>query len=65
MTTDDEVTRYNRERNVPAHLQEKLELLRHFTDYMDKHLTEGISLTIFQLYYFVLVFSISVDMQFF
>jgi hypothetical protein len=41
MTTDGEVKRYNRERNVPADLQEKLELLRHFTDYMDKHLTEG------------------------
>ncbi|XP_001602402.2 serine/threonine-protein kinase PLK1 isoform X1 [Nasonia vitripennis] len=40
-TADDEITRYNRERNVPTHLQKKLELLLHFTDYMDKHLTEG------------------------
>lgn len=41
MTTDDEVTRYHRERDVPAPLQKKLELLRHFTEYMDDFLTEG------------------------
>ncbi|KAL0113525.1 hypothetical protein PUN28_012586 [Cardiocondyla obscurior] len=41
MTTDDEVTRYHRERDIPAPLQKKLELLRHFTEYMDDFLTEG------------------------
>lgn len=41
MTTDDEVTRYHRERDVPVPLQKKLELLRHFTEYMDDFLTEG------------------------
>ncbi|XP_011640530.1 serine/threonine-protein kinase PLK1-like [Pogonomyrmex barbatus] len=41
MTTDDEMTRYHRERDVPAPLQKKLELLRHFTEYMDDFLTEG------------------------
>lgn len=41
MTTDDEVTRYHREKDVPAPLQKKLELLRHFTEYMDDFLTEG------------------------
>ncbi|XP_014222861.1 serine/threonine-protein kinase PLK1-like [Trichogramma pretiosum] len=41
VNVDNEVTKYNREHNVPAHLQEKLDLLHNFTDYMDKHLTEG------------------------
>lgn len=41
MTTDDEVTRYHREKDVPLALQKKLELLRHFTEYMDDFLTEG------------------------
>ncbi|KAJ8682873.1 hypothetical protein QAD02_018665 [Eretmocerus hayati] len=41
VTMDDELTVFSREKNVPAYLHEKLELLRHFTDYMDKHLTEG------------------------
>ncbi|EFN68422.1 Serine/threonine-protein kinase PLK2 [Camponotus floridanus] len=41
MTTDDEMTRYHRERDVPVPLQKKLELLRHFTEYMDDFLTEG------------------------
>jgi len=41
MTTDDEVTLYHRERDVPVPLQKKLELLRHFTEYMDDFLTEG------------------------
>lgn len=41
MTTDDELTRYHRERDVPMPLQKKLELLRHFTEYMDDFLTEG------------------------
>lgn len=41
MTTDDEVTVYHRERDVPVPLQKKLELLRHFTEYMDDFLTEG------------------------
>ncbi|KMQ96190.1 serine threonine-protein kinase plk1-like protein [Lasius niger] len=41
MTTDDEMTRYHRERDVPMPLQKKLELLRHFTEYMDDFLTEG------------------------
>uniref|UniRef100_A0A0C9R826 Serine/threonine-protein kinase PLK n=1 Tax=Fopius arisanus TaxID=64838 RepID=A0A0C9R826_9HYME len=40
-TPDDEVTRYTRERDVPSYLHEKLELLRHFTEYMDDHLTNG------------------------
>ncbi|KAK0170134.1 hypothetical protein PV328_010734 [Microctonus aethiopoides] len=40
-TTDDEVTRYARERDVPSCMQKKLELLRHFTEYMDDHLTNG------------------------
>ncbi|KAG7207090.1 hypothetical protein KM043_000969 [Ampulex compressa] len=41
LTTDDEVTRYHRERDVPVALQTKLELLQHFTQYMDNFLTEG------------------------
>ncbi|EZA57678.1 hypothetical protein DMN91_003089 [Ooceraea biroi] len=41
ITTDDEITRYHRERDVPVPLQKKLELLRHFTEYMDDFLTEG------------------------
>ncbi|XP_014488736.1 PREDICTED: serine/threonine-protein kinase PLK1-like isoform X1 [Dinoponera quadriceps] len=41
MTTDDEVTRYHREKDIPLALQKKLELLRHFTAYMDDFLTEG------------------------
>lgn len=41
ISADEEITRYSREKNVPEYLQEKLGLLRHFTDYMDKHLTEG------------------------
>lgn len=41
MTTDDEVTRYHREKDIPLALQKKLELLRHFTEYMDDFLTEG------------------------
>lgn len=41
MTTDDEMMRYHRERDVPLPLQKKLELLRHFTEYMDDFLTEG------------------------
>ncbi|XP_066599205.1 serine/threonine-protein kinase PLK1-like [Prorops nasuta] len=41
MTIDDEVSRYHRERDVPAPLHEKLELLRQFTQYMDYFLTEG------------------------
>ncbi|XP_008553612.1 serine/threonine-protein kinase PLK3 [Microplitis demolitor] len=40
-TPDDEVTRYARERDVPTFMHEKLELLRHFTEYMDDHLTNG------------------------
>ncbi|XP_034936090.1 serine/threonine-protein kinase PLK1-like [Chelonus insularis] len=38
---DDEIIRYSRERDVPSFMQEKLELLRHFTEYMDDHLTNG------------------------
>ncbi|XP_015607480.1 serine/threonine-protein kinase PLK1 isoform X2 [Cephus cinctus] len=41
MTTDDEITRYDRERDVPVPLQMKLALLHFFTQYMDDHLTEG------------------------
>ncbi|XP_043493546.1 serine/threonine-protein kinase polo-like [Polistes fuscatus] len=41
MTIDDEVTRYHRERDIPVPLQKKLELLHHFTQYMDEFLTEG------------------------
>ena len=41
VTTDDEVTRYHREEDIPVVLQEKLELLQHFTQYMDKFMTEG------------------------
>ncbi|XP_012149837.1 serine/threonine-protein kinase PLK1 isoform X2 [Megachile rotundata] len=41
VTTDDEVTRYHREEDIPVALQEKLELLQHFTQYMDKFMTEG------------------------
>lgn len=48
MTTDDEMTRYHRERDVPVPLQKKLELLRHFTEYMDDFLTEG-DLSIFSI----------------
>jgi len=51
MTTDDEVTRYHREKDVPAPLQKKLELLRHFTEYMDDFLTEGESNDIYFVYY--------------
>ncbi|KAH0545773.1 serine/threonine-protein kinase PLK1-like [Cotesia glomerata] len=40
-TPDDEVTRYARERDIPTFMHEKLELLRHFTEYMDDHLTNG------------------------
>ena len=40
-TTDDEVTRYRREAEVPSSMEEKLELLRHFTHYMDNFLTNG------------------------
>nr|ATL75351.1 polo-like kinase 3 [Diachasma muliebre] len=40
-TPEDEVTRYTRERDVPSFLHEKLELLRHFSEYMDDHLTNG------------------------
>lgn len=57
MTTDDEVTRYHRERDVPAPLQKKLELLRHFTEYMDDFLTEGESDHILlSIYYICRVF---------
>ncbi|XP_031834532.1 serine/threonine-protein kinase PLK1 isoform X2 [Nomia melanderi] len=41
MTTEDEVTRYHREEDVPPVLQEKLELLQRFTQYMDNYMTEG------------------------
>ncbi|XP_015510211.2 serine/threonine-protein kinase PLK1 [Neodiprion lecontei] len=41
MTTDDEITRYNREKDVSVPLQKKLALLRYFTRYMDDYLTEG------------------------
>ncbi|CAL7941413.1 unnamed protein product [Xylocopa violacea] len=41
VTTDDEVTRYHREEDVPAALQKKLLLLQRFTQYMDKFMTEG------------------------
>ncbi|XP_076640142.1 serine/threonine-protein kinase PLK1 isoform X2 [Colletes latitarsis] len=41
MTTEDEVTRYHREDDVPAALQKKLELLQRFTQYMDNYMTEG------------------------
>ncbi|XP_044015844.1 serine/threonine-protein kinase PLK1-like isoform X2 [Aphidius gifuensis] len=40
-TSDDEVTKFSRERDVPVFMNEKLELLRHFTEYMDDHLTNG------------------------
>lgn len=40
-TTDDDVTRYRRELDVPSCMEEKLELLRHFTHYMDNFLTNG------------------------
>lgn len=43
-TPDDEVTKFSKERDVPAFMNEKLELLRHFTEYMDDHLTNGKSL---------------------
>lgn len=49
MTTDDEVTRYHREGDIPVPLQKKLELLRHFTEYMDDFLTEGK----FNFFYFI------------
>lgn len=56
MTTDDEMTRYHRERDVPAPLQKKLELLRHFTEYMDDFLTEGESIhTLFSYVYYNLL----------
>lgn len=55
MTTDDEVTRYHRERDVPAPLQKKLELLRHFTEYMDDFLTEGESNYIYIIIYYIRV----------
>lgn len=51
MTTDDEMTRYHRERDVPTPLQKKLELLRHFTEYMDDFLTEGESDYVFSYIY--------------
>ncbi|XP_076276302.1 serine/threonine-protein kinase PLK1 isoform X1 [Lasioglossum baleicum] len=41
MTTEDELTRYNKEEDVPPILQEKLELLQRFTQYMDNYMTEG------------------------
>ncbi|XP_076376096.1 serine/threonine-protein kinase PLK1 isoform X1 [Megalopta genalis] len=41
MTTEDEVTRYHKEEDVPPVLQEKLELLQRFTQYMDNYMTEG------------------------
>ncbi|XP_017757996.1 PREDICTED: serine/threonine-protein kinase PLK1-like isoform X1 [Eufriesea mexicana] len=41
VTTDDEVTRYHREEDVPATLQKKLVLLQRFTQYMNKFMTEG------------------------
>lgn len=41
VTTDDEVTRYQKEEDVPAALQKKLVLLQRFTQYMDKFMTEG------------------------
>ncbi|KZC14896.1 Serine/threonine-protein kinase PLK2 [Dufourea novaeangliae] len=41
MTTEDEVTRYHREEDVPPALQEKLELLQRFAQYMDNYMTEG------------------------
>lgn len=40
-TTEDEVTRYRNEHDVPPSMEEKLELLRHFTHYMDNFLTNG------------------------
>ena len=42
MRTDDEVTRYHREKDVPAALETKLDILRYFTGYMEDHLTEGV-----------------------
>ncbi|CAK9818386.1 Serine/threonine-protein kinase PLK3 [Anthophora plagiata] len=39
--TDEEVTRYQREEDIPAALQKKLVLLQRFTQYMDKFMTEG------------------------
>lgn len=56
MTTDDEVTRYHRERDVPAPLQKKLELLRHFTEYMDDFLTEGESNRIFCFHTYIIIY---------
>lgn len=41
VTTDDEITRYHKEQDVPAALQKKLILLQRFTQYMDKFMTEG------------------------
>lgn len=41
MTTEDEVTKYHREEDVPVVLQRKLELLQRFTHYMDNFMTEG------------------------
>ncbi|XP_051164386.1 serine/threonine-protein kinase PLK1-like [Leptopilina boulardi] len=41
MRTDDEVTRYHREKDVPSSLETKLDILRYFTEYMEHHLTEG------------------------
>ncbi|XP_006623683.1 serine/threonine-protein kinase plk-2-like isoform X2 [Apis dorsata] len=41
VTTDDEVTRYQKEEDIPAALQKKLVLLQRFTQYMDKFMTEG------------------------
>lgn len=55
MTTDDEMTRYHRERDVPVPLQKKLELLRHFTEYMDDFLTEG-DLSIFSTFVLYCIF---------
>ena len=41
VTTEDEVTKYHREEDVPAALQRKLELLQRFTQYMDNFMIEG------------------------
>lgn len=51
VTTDDEVTKYHREEDVPAALQKKLVLLQRFTQYMDKFMTEG---KLYMLYHLVL-----------
>ncbi|XP_026675406.1 serine/threonine-protein kinase PLK1-like isoform X1 [Ceratina calcarata] len=41
VTTEDEVTRFQKEEDVPTALQKKLLLLQRFTQYMDKFMTEG------------------------